>query len=53
MIKPILLKKYTLIKIFNRTENIEKWNGVFVLCLANKKLENILISAKAGNPSAK
>ena len=33
-------------KIFNKTENIEKWKGVFVLCLANKKLENTLINAK-------
>ena len=40
-------------KIFNKTENIEKWKGVFVLCLANKKLENTLINANAGKPRAK
>ena len=39
-----------LIKIFNKTESIEKWKGVFVLCLANKKLEKTFIRAKAGKP---
>ena len=53
IINPILLKKYKLTKILIATEKAEKINGVFVLCLANKKLENTFIKAKAGNPKAK
>ena len=53
IINPILLKKYTLIKIFKITDSSENINGVFVLCLAKIKLEKIFISEKAGNPKAK
>ena len=53
MIKPISLKKYKLITIFKITEINEKINGIFVLCLANKKLEKTFINAKAGKPKAK
>ena len=53
IINPILLKKVILINIFNKTENIEKQKGTFVLCLANKKDEKIFINAKAGTPNAK
>ena len=34
-------------------EKTEKYKGVLVLCLANKKLENIFIIEKAGKPIAK
>ena len=47
------LKKYKLIAIFKITEINEKINGIFVLCLANKKLEKTFINAKAGKPKAK
>ena len=40
-------------KIFKITENNAIKNGVLVLCLANKKLEKILISENAGKPKAK
>ena len=39
IIKPICLKKITLINIFNNTDNSEIQNGIFVLCLAKKNVE--------------
>ena len=53
IIKPISLKKVTLIKIFNKTEIIEIQNGLLVLCLAKKNVEKTLINENAGNPNAK
>tara|TARA_B110000495_G_scaffold86065_1_gene74156 strand:+ start:708 stop:923 length:216 start_codon:yes stop_codon:yes gene_type:complete len=53
MINPIFWKKTKLIKILVNTEKIEIKKGVFVLCLAKKKLEKTLIKAKAGKPKAK
>ena len=50
---PYLGKKYKLISIFKITEKTEKQNGIFVLCLANKNAEKILISEKAGSPKEK
>ena len=53
IIKPILLKKYRLIKIFNITEIKEIKNGVLVSLLAKKKVEKTFIKANAGNPNPK
>ena len=53
IIKPILLKKITLIKMLTATENTDILNGVLVSFLANKKLENILINENAGKPREK
>ena len=53
IIKPILLKKITLIKILTITDKTDILNGVFVSFLANKKLENIFINEKAGKPREK
>ena len=53
IINPILLKKITLINMLTMTEIIEILKGVFVSFLANKKLENIFINEKAGNPREK
>ena len=53
IIKPILLKKLMLIKIFKKTIKIEMYKGVLVLSLAKKKLDKIFIKAKAGTPYPK
>ena len=53
IINPIWLKNIMLIKIFNKTETKEIWNGNLVLCLAKKKLEKTFIKENAGKPSAK
>ena len=53
IINPIFWKKIKLIKILLKTEKIEIKKGVFVSCLAKKKLEKTLIIANAGSPKAK
>ena len=53
IIKPISLKKVTLIKIFNKTEIREIQKGLLVLCLAKKNVEKTLINENEGNPTAK
>ena len=53
IINPILLKKIKLIKMLTATDNTDILNGVLVLFLANKKLENILINENAGKPREK
>ena len=50
---PISLKKIMLIKIFNRTDTKEIYNGILVLCLAKKNVEKTLIKENAGNPNPK
>ena len=42
-----------LIKILNKTINVDIQNGIFVLFLAKKKLDRILIKANAGIPQPK
>ena len=53
IIKPILLKYITLIKIFRATDIRDIKNGVFVSWLAKKKVEKTFISANAGKPKLK
>ena len=53
IIKPILLKYITLIKIFRATDIRDIKNGVFVSWLAKKKVEKTFIKANAGNPNPK
>ena len=53
IIKPIFEKNIKLINMFKITEIREYLNGVLVSSLANKKLENILISENAGSPKEK
>ena len=53
IIKPIFEKNIKLINIFKITEISEYLNGVLVSFLANKKVENILISENAGSPKEK
>ena len=42
-----------LINMFNNTDINEIKKGIFVLCLAKKKVEKTLIRENAGNPIAK
>ena len=53
IIKPTFEKNIKLIIIFKITEIKENLNGVLVLFLANKKVENILIKENAGRPKEK
>ena len=53
IIKPISFKKIILINIFSKTDINEIKKGIFVLCLAKKKVEKTLIRENAGNPIAK
>ena len=51
--KPILLKKSTLIKIFKTTINKDIFKGVLVSSLAKNKFPKTLTKAKAGTPYPK
>ena len=53
IIKPISLKKYKLMKIFNKTDTKETQKGLLVSWFAKKKLEKTFIIAKAGKPKLK
>ena len=53
IIKPNFGKKTKLNVIFKITASSENLKGVLVSFLANRKVENILIKEKAGNPKEK